>query len=66
MDRKIFTPETDGFYGAWYPNPRAQSHRAMILMGWLNRLPSLSRASVGEAWSMMARSSTAHPSNGLV
>ena len=32
MNRRVFTPENDGFYGAWYPNPRTQSNRAMIIM----------------------------------
>lgn len=32
MNRRVFTPEIDGFYGAWYPNPRTQSNRAMIIM----------------------------------
>jgi len=32
MNRVLFTPDKDGFYGAWYPNPRVKSNHAMIIM----------------------------------
>lgn len=31
MQRKMFSIEADGFYGAWYPNPRGKTSRAMII-----------------------------------
>ena len=27
----MFSVENDGFYGAWYPNPRVKTSRAMII-----------------------------------
>ena len=32
MYRQIFPAEKDGFCGAWYPNPKQATNRAMILM----------------------------------
>ncbi len=32
MDKKMFSPDKDGFYGAWYPCPGSQTDRALILM----------------------------------
>ena len=32
MNKQIFTPERDGFCGAWYPAPKQQTDRAVILM----------------------------------
>ena len=32
MVKQMFTPEKDGFYGAWYPNQDLQTERALILM----------------------------------
>ena len=32
MNRRIFTPDKDGFCGAWYPNPNRETRSAMILM----------------------------------
>jgi len=32
MNRQIFSAEKDGFCGAWYPNPKQETNRAMILM----------------------------------
>ena len=32
LQKRTFSPERDGFYGVWYPNPEVKTNRAMITM----------------------------------
>ena len=48
MNKQIFTPERDGFCGAWYPAPKQQTDRAVILM--LGDSSEDRMATVGAKW----------------
>ena len=48
MNKQIFTPERDGFCGAWYPVPKQQTDRAVILM--LGDSSEDRMATVGAKW----------------
>ena len=48
MNKQIFTPERDGFCGAWYPVSKQQTDRAVILM--LGDSSEDRMATVGAKW----------------
>ena len=48
MNKQIFTPERDGFCGTWYPAPKQQTDRAVILM--LGDSSEDRMATVGAKW----------------
>lgn len=33
MEKRLFTPEKDGFYGAWYPNPEVTDKAIILMLG---------------------------------